>query len=91
MPACWNKLLTALNGAVANVGIPIWLSVVVTVFKGIDAKFRAPPTNPCIPVNAPVCMVATTGVTATGTAAAVLAAPAVVIVSWCHHEQVYKS
>lgn len=53
MPACWNKLLTALKGAVARVGIPSWFSELVMVFRGMVAMLNAPPTIPWTPLCTP--------------------------------------
>lgn len=50
-----------LSGAVARVGIPSCVSDVEMVFNGIDAKFKAPPTNPCTPLKGPVITVAAAG------------------------------
>lgn len=50
VPACWKRLLTALRGAVASVGIPSEFNEVVIVFRGIVAILNAPPTMPCTPL-----------------------------------------
>lgn len=74
MPACWNRLLTALNGAVAIVGIPNWVNDEVIVFKGMEAKLKAPPTKPCTWLKGPA--PATAAAPAGAPAAAPAAAPA---------------
>lgn len=44
-----SKLLTALNGAVASAGTPIWLRELVMVFNGIVAIFSTLPNMPPMP------------------------------------------